>query len=129
MKTSTRKEPLQSDRRKTCALKNRSLLPNPLQSVISVSYLIHVSFISCNLIDFVERPEYFFFSVSEDTHCEMLTFYCNVGIMVTFPRCTEPIRFHVITMMCSRLGNMSALSWIFPCLANTVFIVFLCVSI
>jgi hypothetical protein len=60
------------------------------------------------------------FEVSEDTHCEMLNFYCDLGVTANFHRFSKPLRFFVVTMISSRLGNMSRLSWMLPCLVITV---------
>jgi len=67
---------------------------------------------------------FFVIAVSEVTHCEMLNFYCNLGVMANFRRVSELLRFFVVTMISSRLGNMSRLSWMLPCLVITVLFFF-----
>jgi hypothetical protein len=70
------------------------------------------------------RILFFVIAVSEVTHCEMLNFYCNLGVMANFRRVSELLRFFVVTMISSRLGNMSRLSWMLPCLVITVLFFF-----
>jgi hypothetical protein len=44
----------------------------------------------------------------------------NLRIMANFHRFFEPLRFFVVTMIRSRLVNISRLSWMFACLVITV---------